>query len=167
LKKYDEDLKTLKEEAKFVNSALKGKKFLVGDKLTLADVVVGWSLTTAFQLCFDAGFRKSISDLNKWFEAFTKLPEVVQAAGNIKSCAVALKPPGAKEEKAEAEDDDDLDLFGDEDEGDAEAAKKAAAAAKEKAQGGAKKKKVVTAMSLVMLEVKPLDDTTNLDDLAQ
>ena len=166
MKKYAEDLKTLKDEAKLVNSALKGKKFLVGDKLTLADVVVGWSLTTAFQLCFDAGFRKSISDLNKWFEAFTKLPEVVQAAGNIKSCAVALKPPGAKEEKAEAEDDD-LDLFGDEDEEDAEAAKKAAAAAKEKAQGGAKKKKVVTAMSLVMLEVKPLDDTTNLDDLAQ
>ena len=30
-----------------------------------------------------------------------------------------------------------------------------------------KVKKVVIAMSLVMLEVKPLDDTTNLDDLAK
>merc|ERR1711937_1133579 len=29
------------------------------------------------------------------------------------------------------------------------------------------KKKEVIAMSLVMLEVKPVDDTTNLDDLAQ
>merc|ERR1712086_150433 len=32
---------------------------------------------------------------------------------------------------------------------------------------GKKKKKEVIAMSLVMLEVKPLDDTTSLDDLAK
>lgn len=55
------------------------------------------------------------------------------------------------------------DLFGDDD-GDAEAAKKAAQEAKDKAK---KKKKVVIAMSLVMLEVKPLDSETNLDDLAK
>ena len=74
----------------------------------------------------------------------------------------------AKKGKAAApkKDEDELDdLFGDDDEADAEAAKKAAAAAKEKAQG--KKKKVVIAMSLVMLEVKPLDDTIDLDVLAK
>merc|ERR1711918_329849 len=38
--------------------------------------------------------------------------------------------------------------------------------AKEAAQGKKKKKEVI-AMSLVMLEVKPLDDTTSLDDLAK
>jgi translation elongation factor EF-1beta len=57
------------------------------------------------------------------------------------------------------------DLFGDDNEEDAEAAKAAAAAVKAAAAG--KKKKEVIAMSLVMLEVKPLDDTTNLDDLAK
>ena len=57
------------------------------------------------------------------------------------------------------------DLFGDDNEEDAEAAKAAAAAVK--AAAGAKKKKEVIAMSLVMLEVKPLDDTTVLDDLAK
>lgn len=55
------------------------------------------------------------------------------------------------------------DLFGDDD-GDAEAAKKAAAAAKE---NNKKKKKVVIAMSLVLLEVKPLDDQVDLDAVAQ
>jgi len=166
LKKYAADVKCLKDAAKSVNAALKGKKFLVGDKLSLADVVVAWSLTTAFQLCFDAGFRKSCADLNKWFDAFTKLPEVQKAAGNIKACAVALKPEGAEEEKAEAADGDDFDdLFGEDDEADAEAAKKAAAAAKDKAKG-AKKKKEVIAQSLVMFEVKPLDSETDLDVLA-
>merc|ERR1711918_1332 len=63
-------------------------------------------------------------------------------------------------------DDDDMDLFGDDDEDDGAAAKAAAEAAK-KAAAGKKKKKEVIAMSLVMLEVKPLDSETNLDDLAQ
>jgi len=61
-------------------------------------------------------------------------------------------------------DDDDLDLFGDDD-GDDDAA--AAAKAKANAAKTKKPKKVVIAMSLVMLEVKPLDDTTDLDALAK
>ena len=48
------------------------------------------------------------------------------------------------------------DLFGD----DAEDSKPAKIVVK-------KKKKEVVAMSLVMLEVKPLDSDTNLDDLAK
>jgi elongation factor 1-beta len=58
------------------------------------------------------------------------------------------------------------DLFGDDDndEESAAAAKKAAELAKASKK---KVKKEVIAMSLVMLEVKPLDDQTNLDDLAK
>ena len=73
----------------------------------------------------------------------------------------------APKKEAKKDDDDLDDLFGDDNEDDAEAAKKAAAAAKEKGKEGAKKKKVVIAQSLVMFEVKPLDDQTNLDDLAK
>ena len=72
---------------------------------------------------------------------------------------------GKKEAPKKADDDLEMDdLFGDDD-GDAEAAKKAAAAAKDGAKK--KKKKEEIMMSLVMLEVKPLDDQTNLDDLAK
>lgn len=53
------------------------------------------------------------------------------------------------------------DLFGDDDDGDA--AKEAAAKVKADTK---KKKKVVIAMSIVLLEVKPLDDTIDLDKLA-
>jgi len=57
------------------------------------------------------------------------------------------------------------DLFGsDEDDG---AATAAAAAAKAAAEKKKKPKKVVIAMSLVMLEVKPMDDTVDLDVLAK
>ena len=62
-----------------------------------------------------------------------------------------------------AADDDDLDLFGDDDDEDGAAAAKAAAeAAKAK-----KKKEKPPEMSLIIFEVKPLDDTTSLDALAE
>ena len=70
-----------------------------------------------------------------------------------------------EEKKAEKDGDDDLDLFGDDDEEEAEAAKKAAAAAKEEATK--KKKKVVIEKSLVIFEVKPLDDQVDLDALGE
>ena len=82
------------------------------------------------------------------------------AAGGPPSGAPASAP--AKKEEKPA--DDDLDLFGDDDDEDAAAA---AAAAKANAAKAKKPKKVVIAMSLVMLEVKPLDDTTDLDELAK
>jgi len=55
-----------------------------------------------------------------------------------------------------------MDLFGDDDEDDAAAAKAAAEAAKAKG-----KKVKPPEMSLIVFEVKPLDDTTDLDALAQ
>ena len=101
------------------------------------------------------------------------MPEVVKAAGHIKICENPILPIGAKEvkranvKKEEKKEDDLDDLFGDDDvdEESAAAAKKVAEIAKEASKKKAKKE--VIAMSLVMLEVKPLDDTTNLDDLAK
>ena len=72
---------------------------------------------------------------------------------------------GAAPKKAAKKDDDMDDLFGSDDEDDGAAA--AAAAAKAKALAGKKPKKVVIAQSLVLFEVKPLDDTTDVDQMAK
>ena len=103
-------------------------------------------------------------NLFAWFCLVSKFSDAIKNSWGGAAPAKGGKGKGGKKEAKK--DDDELDLFGDDDEEDAEAAKKAAAAAKDKAKEG-KKKKVAVAMSLVMLEVKPLDDTTNLDDLAQ
>jgi len=76
--------------------------------------------------------------------------------------APAAKPAKGGKKETKKADDDDLDLFGDDDEEDLAAAKKAAEAAK----AGKKKKEKPPEMSLIVLEVKPLDDTTDLDKLA-
>ena len=146
-KKFNEGVKKAKELAKVLDTYLKGKQFLVGSKITLADLYLANSMTLSFQTIFDAGFRKAMPNMAKWFETITATPSFVKRFGIIKACAKALKPfdgsaAPAKKEAAKT-DDDDLDLFGDDNEDDSEAAKKIAAAAK--AKGTKKPKKVVIA----------------------
>ena len=111
-----------------------------------------------------------------WYCFVSKLSENIHntwaaapAAKGGKKAAPAKK--GGKKEVQVKEinlvDDDDMDLFGDDNEEDAKAAEEAKAKIKAEKEGKKKVKKVVIAQSLVMFEVKPLDDTTNLDDLAK
>jgi len=70
-------------------------------------------------------------------------------------------------ETKKAKEDDLDDLFGDDDVEDENAAKEIAAKAKAKAAEAKKPKKVVIAQSLVLFEVKPLSDETDLDAMAK
>jgi|TARA_B110000305_G_C19270738_1_gene554351 translation elongation factor EF-1beta len=104
-----------------------------------------------------------------WFCLVWKFSEAVRnswpaAGGAAKGGDKGKK--GGKGGKKEAKKDDDMDdLFGSDDDDDAAAA--AAAAAKAKALAGKKPKKVVIAQSLVLFEVKPLDDTIDVDEMAK
>lgn len=80
---FNNSLKKIKDDVRILNTVLNGKTWLVGNKVTLADIYVGCVLTPAFQLVLDAGFRKGHANVAKWFESFTALPEVVKAAGKI------------------------------------------------------------------------------------
>lgn len=101
---------------------------------------------------------------------------VVKRFGNVKPCAFASsfnseglpvwdeKAPAPKAAApAKKEDDDELDLFGDDD----EESTKAAAEAKERAQKAKKPKKVVIEKSIILFEVKPWGEDTDLDALAK
>ena len=105
-----------------------------------------------------------------WFCLVSKFSDGIKntwpAGGAAKGGDKGGKKGGKKEEKAAAKnDDDDLDLFGDDNEDDKAAAAEAKAKA-EAAKAGKKEKKPVIAQSIVLFEVKPLDDETNLDDVA-
>jgi glutathione S-transferase/translation elongation factor EF-1beta len=171
---FTKAVSVLKGKAKLLNDQLKGKSFLVGDNLTVADVVAACSLIVAFQTVFDAKYRKSMPALSAWFERCVGLPSFVRRLGYVKMTENAFKAwdPKAKVEPVKAAapakkaDDYMDDLFGSDDEDDGAAAA-AAAAAKAAATKAKKPKKVVIAMSLVMLEVKPMDDTIDLDALAK
>ena len=106
-----------------------------------------------------------------WFTLTWKFSDAVRNSwtggepGKAAKGGKADAKPKAEAKPAKKEDDMD-DLFGDDNEEDAAAAKEAADAIKAAAASKKKVKKEVIAMSLVMLEVKPVDDETNLDTLA-
>lgn len=160
----------LKSQVKIVNDVLKGRNFLVGDKVSVADVVVSFSLMIAFQTVLDSGYRKAMGNVSAWFERCMALPSFTKIIGSVRMCDKALKPWDGKTVAAapakKVEEDDDMDLFGDDNEEDAKAAEEAKAKMLA-AKAPKKEKKKVIAQSLVMFEVKPLDDQTNLDDLAK
>lgn len=159
---YAASLASLRDQAGALNRHLKGRKWIVGNNPTLADIAAGVVLTSAFQLVFHPAWRAQHSDLTNWFTNWCALPQVQKSAGTIQVCAAATHPAGFADAAPATADDDDLDLFGDDDDDGAAAA----AAAKAAAAKAKKPKKVVIAMSLVMLEVKPLDDTVDLDAVA-
>ena len=154
-----------------MNNHLSDKHFLVGESLTIADVCLAGLFSLFVQTVLGAGERKAFTHVVNWFERCISLPSFIRRLGYIKMTEKAFKPfdKNAKVEPVKAapkkvEEVDEDDLFGSDNEDDAEAAKKAAQAVKDASKK--KVKKPVIAMSLVMLEVKPVDDTTNLDDLA-
>jgi elongation factor 1-beta len=145
--------------------------------LKSAQWIGGQAPTSADLEAFEAMKGQNISaethpNLFAWFFLTSKFSDAIRkswtagaAAGAGGKNAAAKGAKGGK--KAKKEDDDEMDLFGDDNEDDAAAAAAVAAAAKAKATAAAKPKKVVIAMSIVMLEVKPMDDLVNLDDLAK
>ena len=148
-------------DANSIEATLKNQQWVGGQSPTVAD-------NEAFQALASANLSaESHPFAFAWFCLVSKFSDAVRNSWPAAGAAAGGKGKGGKkggkkEEKKETKPaDDDLDLFGD-DSDDGAAAAAAAAAAK----AGKKKKKVVIAMSLVMLEVKPLDDTTNLDELA-
>lgn len=47
-KKYESNLNKLKESLKILDKHLNGKKYLIGENLSLADLQIGTSLTIGF-----------------------------------------------------------------------------------------------------------------------
>jgi len=150
-------------DANTLESTLKNQQWVGGQSPSAAD-------KDAFEALSKAGNISAETHPNvfAWFTLVSKFSDAVKktwAAAAAGGAAKGGKGKGGKKEAPKKEEKDDMDdLFGSDDD-DGAAAKAAAAAAKAKAQGGKKKKEVI-AMSIVFLEVKPLDDTIDLDVLA-
>mmetsp|Transcript_59942 Transcript_59942/g.82337 ORF Transcript_59942/g.82337 Transcript_59942/m.82337 type:complete len:215 (-) Transcript_59942:123-767(-) len=99
-----------------------------------------------------------------WFSLVSKFsPKITESwTGSMVSQEVAAPVAAADDKKAD--DDDDMDLFGSDNEEDAKAA---AAEAKAKAAAAKKPKKVVIEKSIVIFDVKPWGEETDLDAMAK
>jgi elongation factor 1-gamma len=84
--------KDLKAHMKVMNTALEGKKFLVGNEMTIADVVLAATLLLNFQTTLDAGFRKAMKNVDAWAQSMYANASMKKVFGAVQMCAKPLKP---------------------------------------------------------------------------
>lgn len=90
----------IRKALKLLDDHLLHHQFLVGDRFSLADIVVAMSLTPLYKLVLDAGFRKQFVNTNRWFELVRNQPDVLAVAGPpvlATKMAVAPKVEAPKE----------------------------------------------------------------------
>ena len=98
---YDKANNKVKEFMKVLEAHMKDKEFVMGNKLTLADVNLFRELKYFFQLVFPKGLRdKLFPNVTKWFQKMADTDEVKKAYGKILLCNQPMKP-FVKEEKKE------------------------------------------------------------------
>ncbi|KAG0727913.1 Elongation factor 1-gamma [Chionoecetes opilio] len=69
-----------------LNTHLLTRTFLVGERITLADVSVCCTLLHLYQYVLDAGFRKPFQNANRWFTTMINQPQVKAVIGDLKMC---------------------------------------------------------------------------------
>ena len=92
----------LKGFMRTLDAQLKDKEYVMGAKLTLADVYLFKELKYFFQLVFPKGLRdKVFPNVTKWFQKMAETEEVKKVYGKILLCNQPLKPfiQEQKEEK--------------------------------------------------------------------
>jgi elongation factor 1-gamma len=88
-----------------LNKYLATRTFLVGERLSLADVSVACSLLDLYTQVLDPGFRKAFANVNRWFLTVINQPAIQSVFGNVrlaeKAAAPVEKPVAEEKPKAE------------------------------------------------------------------
>lgn len=87
-----------------LNNHLADRTFLVGERISLADIVVATSLHRLYVKVLDPGFRKQYVNTNRWFTTVVNQPNFVAVAGQTvlatkMEAAPAAAAPAAEEAK--------------------------------------------------------------------
>ena len=105
----------LKAHLTMLNATLEDKTFLVGHRVTLADIFMVCTLLDASKLVLDATFRKPFGNVFRWFTTCINQPEFKAVLGDCKLCEKTMKfgdklplaeKPACKPAPAKAKDDD-------------------------------------------------------------
>jgi len=99
--KYD-----MKSALSILNSHLLTRTFLVGDRITLADIVVASNLLNPYKYTLDPEYRKPFANVNRWFITLINQPEFKAVLGKVVLCdkpaqAGVIKASGDGKKKKE------------------------------------------------------------------
>lgn len=97
------DLKNIFE---FLNGYLKTRTYLVGERLSLADISLASDLLLAYEHVADEQWRKPYANVNRWFQTIVHQANFKKVAGEVKLAVKAIeydpKKKAAEQPKKEA-----------------------------------------------------------------
>lgn len=76
----------------FFDSELKSKSYLVGDALTLADILVGENLAFSYSKFMDEAYRNRFPNLTKYLLNYRNHAKIKEVVGELELCRTPLKP---------------------------------------------------------------------------
>jgi len=89
-----------------LNDYLNSRSYLVGDRVTLADIVVACSLVPLYTKVFDEEYRKDFSEVTRWFLNVADQPNFKKILNEITLCS-AMEVAGGNQEVQQQVDQTD------------------------------------------------------------
>jgi len=84
----------LKKALEVLDTHLLHRTYLVGDKITLADITVASALVYPMKMLLDAGFRKPFGNVERWFCTCVNQAEFKAVIGDVPLCKKMLQAEG-------------------------------------------------------------------------
>jgi len=86
----------LKKCLNVLNVYLTSRTFLVGERITLADVVLCCNMRMLYQQVLEPSFRNAYGNVNRWFETLVNHPQFLKLANETKLCEKMAQPDHKK-----------------------------------------------------------------------
>lgn len=85
---------------KYLNTVLLTKTYLVGERISLADIIVFTTILPAYVHVLDPETRKPHICVNRWFRTILNQPQVLKVVGSVKLCEqpAQVKKAGGKKD---------------------------------------------------------------------
>ncbi|KAF9184834.1 hypothetical protein BGZ51_003099 [Haplosporangium sp. Z 767] len=94
-------IEKVKAQLQILERHLIKKTYLVGERVTLADISAATSLYHGFKSLFDVSFRKAIPAVTRWFTTIVNQANFKAIAGDFTLCETAVKYTAPKKETKE------------------------------------------------------------------
>lgn len=97
---YDADIvnnakNDIKKALGLLNEHLRLRTFLVGERISLADIIVAVNLLNLFTRVADPNFRKPFVNVTRWFTTLINQPNFKSVIGEVVFCAKVVEAPAA------------------------------------------------------------------------
>jgi elongation factor 1-gamma len=94
IKAHSQAVNGLKKSLDILEKILLNKTYLVGERITLADIAISTSLYLPFKLVLDAGYRKEHPNLTRWYTTLINQPAFKKVMKDATLADVAVEYTG-------------------------------------------------------------------------